>query len=53
MSRALSPRLAGGLAILLAAAVYAVLVPAMGVIRREDLVSLPKGDKIADFLHIR
>jgi len=53
MSRALSPRLAGGLAILLAAAVYAVLVPAMGVIRREDLVFLPKGDKIADFLHIR
>lgn len=41
------------LAILFAAAVYAVLVLALGIIRRQDLVTLPNGGKIADILRIR
>ena len=53
LSRVLSPRPAAALTILLSAAVYAALVLAMGVIRREDLASLPKGERIADLLHIR
>ena len=46
-------RLAVLLAILFAAAVYAALVLAMGIIRRQDLAALPNGGKIADLLHIR
>ena len=53
LRRGLSPRPAALLAVLLCAAVYAALAVAMGVVRREDLASLPKGEKIADFLHIR
>ena len=53
LCRAVSPRPAAALTVLLSAAVYAVLATALGVIRREDLVSLPKGEKIADILHIR
>lgn len=41
------------LAIALAAVVYAMAVLALGAVRREDLLSLPKGEKIADLLHIR
>ena len=40
-------------AILFAAGVYAALVLAMGIIRRQDLAALPKGGKIADLLHLR
>ncbi|MBQ2062441.1 MAG: polysaccharide biosynthesis protein [Oscillospiraceae bacterium] len=53
LSRGLSPRPAAALTVLIAAAVYAVLALAVGAVRREDLVSLPKGEKIADFLHVR
>ncbi|MBE6989804.1 MAG: polysaccharide biosynthesis protein [Ruminococcaceae bacterium] len=53
LGRVMSARPAALLAALAAVAIYAVLVPAMGVIRREDLISLPKGDKFADFFHIR
>ena len=48
----LSPRPAALAALAIAAAVYAVLVLTMGILRREDLLTLPKGEKIADFLHI-
>ena len=40
-------------AIVLAAAVYVLLVLLLRVITREDLVLLPKGERIADFLRIR
>ena len=40
-------------AIALAAAVYAVLVVALRIITREDLEMLPKGEKLAKFLHVR
>ena len=53
LGRLVSPRPAAALAILSAAAVYAVLVLALGVVRREDLLSLPRGEKIADFLRVR
>ena len=39
-------------AILLAAAVYAALVLAMGCLTREEVLQLPKGEKIAKILHI-
>jgi stage V sporulation protein B len=48
-----SVRPAALLAIVFAAAVYFVLVLAMGVIRRQDLAVFPKGGKIADLLHLR
>jgi stage V sporulation protein B len=53
LSRVGGPRSAAALAVLAAAAVYAALVLALGIVRRKDLLSLPKGGKIADFLHIR
>ena len=53
LSQWFAGRLAVLLAILFAAAVYAALVLAMGIIRRQDLESLPNGGKIADLLHIR
>ena len=40
-------------AILLAAAVYAAVCLLQGTVTREDLISLPKGERIADFLKIR
>ena len=46
-------RVAVLIAIALAVAVYAMAVLVLGAIRREDLVALPKGEKIADWLHIR
>lgn len=42
-----------GAAIVVAVAVYGVLVLALGCIRREDLALLPKGEKLANLLHIR
>ena len=39
-------------AIALAVVVYAAAVLVLGAIRRQDLLALPKGEKIADFLHI-
>lgn len=53
LQRAVSPRPAAALTVLLAAAVYAALALVLGAVRREDLVSLPKGEKIADFLHMK
>ena len=38
------------LAILAAAAVYALLVLCLEVLRREEIMQLPKGEKIAKFL---
>ena len=40
-------------AIAVAAAVYAILALAVGAVTRTDVVTLPKGEKIADFLHLR
>ena len=40
-------------AIALTALVYGVLAVALGAVRREDLLALPKGEKIADKLHLR
>ena len=45
-------RVAVLIAIALAVAVYAMAVLALGAIRREDLLALPKGEKIADLLRI-
>ena len=40
-------------AIAVAAAVYVILALATGAVTRTDVVTLPKGEKIADFLHLR
>lgn len=40
-------------AILVGVAIYLILVLALRVISKEDLELMPKGDKIAKFLHIR
>ena len=40
-------------AIAVAAAVYGILALATGAVTRTDVVTLPKGEKIADFLHLR
>ena len=42
-----------GLALIVAVAVYAVLVVAFGAVTAEDCAFLPKGEKIAKILHIR
>ena len=39
--------------IAVAAAVYGILALAVGAVTRTDVVTLPKGEKIADFLHLR
>ena len=39
------------LAILAAAVVYIVLVLALEVLRREEILQLPKGEKLAKFLY--
>lgn len=39
-------------AIALAVAVYAMAALLLGAIRRQDLLALPKGEKLADILHI-
>ncbi|MGM9608012.1 MAG: oligosaccharide flippase family protein [Oscillospiraceae bacterium] len=49
----LGNRLATIGAILVAVVVYVVLVLALRVISAEDLALMPKGDKIAKFLHIK
>ena len=51
--RLLSERWAVLPAVLLAAAVYAVLALAIGAVTRQDLQALPKGEKLADRLHLR
>ena len=40
-------------AILLAVVVYGVLALALGAVTRADVVGLPKGEKIAEILHLR
>ena len=40
-------------AIAVAAAVYGILALAVGAVTRTDVVTLPRGEKIADFLHLR
>ena len=40
-------------AITVAAAVYGILALATGAVTRRDVVTLPRGEKIADFLHLR
>ena len=40
-------------AVLLAAVVYVVLALAIGAVTRQDLQTLPKGEKLADRLHLR
>ena len=42
-----------GSAVLLAAVVYVVLALAIGAVTRQDLQTLPKGEKLADRLHLR
>lgn len=53
LARVTGARVGVMLAILLAGAVYLVLVVALRAITREDLLLLPKGRKIADLLRIR
>ncbi|MBE6918593.1 MAG: polysaccharide biosynthesis protein [Ruminococcaceae bacterium] len=58
-SWSLLDRLSGGsraavlAAIVLAVAVYVMAALLLGAIRRQDLAALPKGEKLADFLHIQ
>ena len=52
LCRITAPRGAAALAVLLAGAVYAALALAMGIVRREDLLTVPRGEKVADFLRI-
>ena len=40
------------LAIALSALVYGLAAVVLGAVKRQDLLSLPKGEKIADFLHL-
>ena len=40
-------------AIIVAALVYAVLALALGAVTRADVAGLPKGEKIAEILHLR
>ena len=40
------------LAIALAVLVYGIAAVVLGAVKRQDLLSLPKGEKIADFLHL-
>lgn len=40
-------------AIVIAAAIYVALILALGAVRREDVLMLPKGRKIVKLLHIR
>ena len=51
--RVLSERWAVLPAVLAAAAVYVVLALATGTVTRQDIVALPKGEKLADRLHLR
>lgn len=45
-------RLCLAVAIVVAVAVYAVLIISLRAVTREDVLLLPKGEKIANFLHI-
>ena len=40
-------------AILIAAVVYGILALALGAVTRADVIGLPKGEKIAEILHLR
>lgn len=52
LSRHLPASAATLLAILLAAIVYAVLILALQVLQKQEIEQLPKGNKLAKFLHI-
>lgn len=51
--RVMPERLAVLPAVLAAAAVYAVLILAVGAVTRQDAAMLPKGEKLAEKLHLR
>ncbi len=51
--RALSERWAVLPAVAAAAAVYALLALATGAVTRQDILALPKGEKLAERLHLR
>lgn len=51
LSRHMGAGAATLLAILAAAVVYIVLVLALEVLRREEILQLPKGEKLAKFLY--
>ena len=53
LARVLPVRWAVLPAVAAAAVVYGVLVLALGAVTRADVIGLPKGDKIAGFLHLR
>ena len=50
LQAAISGRVAVLIAVMAAVIVYAVFAVALGAVRREDVVGLPKGEKIARFL---
>ena len=52
LCRVMSPRIAVLGAIVIACGVYFVLALLLKVINREDLVMLPKGEKLADLLRL-
>ena len=51
--RVMPERLAVLPAVLAAAAVYAVLILAVGAVTRQDAAMLPKGERLAEKLHLR
>lgn len=53
LCRLLSQRWAVLPAVAIAAAVYVLLALATGAVTRSDVLALPKGEKIAEFLHLR
>ena len=53
LTRSMSVRPACLISVAAGAVIYAVLVLAAGIVRRSDLTALPKGEKIADILHIK
>ena len=53
LARVLSARWAVLPAIAAAAVVYCVLALALGAVTRADVIGLPKGEKIAEILHLR
>lgn len=52
-SARMSTVLALGFAVVIGVVVYAILIVAMRIITKEDLKLVPKGEKIANLLHIR
>jgi stage V sporulation protein B len=53
LGRALGTHMAVIPAVAIAAAVYGILVLALGAVRREDVIPLPHGEKLAKWLHLR